>query len=394
MTIFAIIVCVLLLTRYIFVLTKYVKTGVYKKKSGGKHLPLKVAGYSFMMFALMLFIIFLALNTEIYGKTGDPAKGPLIVLFAAAMILEFVSLFLYMLYYMNGRNAEEAPVSYQKQMQATKANYTNSAEFIEIARIMSDGDNTVSLPADCTCDDLVSYLEENGYACECDYKAELDDFIYAIGRMKYGVKINKDSLDEKGVMEEWIKLLDLELQPTNLRVGYLDNDSDSYVVFFCSKDKARLLTKASGRIRFLNNEIAKTYKMEFPFRGSLGEDTENYVSGKDVYSHLSPEDADGIKSSWVGSEMIQYIDNDGLKNKLIDMVLTLKGDGVCRLIIGASEDLTEEDKARLKDYITGQVADGWGEGDYDFTYSKEDGSNTPCTISFWWNDSSWYIKYL
>jgi hypothetical protein len=240
----------------------------------------------------------------------------------------------------------------------------------------------------------VSYLEENGYACECDYKAELDDFIYAIGRMKSGVKVNKDFLDEKGVMEEWTKLLDLELQPTNLRVGYIDNDSDSYVVFFCNKDKARLLAKASNRIKFLNDEVVKTYKMEFPFRGSLGEDADNYISGKEVYSHLSPEDADGIKSSWVGSEMIQYINNNELKNKIIDMVLTLKSDGVCRLMISASEDLTDEDKANLKDYITGQVADGWGEDGYDFTFTKEDGNNTSCTVSYWWNDSSWYIKYL
>ncbi len=165
----------------------------------------------------------------------------------------------------------------------------------------------------------------------------------------------------------------------------------------------------------MQREIFKTYIIEFPYRGkieleSLDEDSEGdkYIEGKDVYLYLDKESINGINSSWNGSDMINYIDNNEIKNKINDMELSIKENGICNIYVKVYEELTSEDKDYILNYVKGQASDGWGEENFDYIYNKEtkelyfywdfqeklkDKNCIPFSIDFWWYDNSWYIKY-
>ena len=64
----------------------------------------------------------------------------------------------------------------------------------------------------------------------------------------------------------------------------------------------------------IKKDIAKTYTIEFPYRGiieleDLEEDSEDdeYISGKDVYLYLDQNTIDGINMSWNESNMTEFI---------------------------------------------------------------------------------------
>ena len=164
----------------------------------------------------------------------------------------------------------------------------------------------------------------------------------------------------------------------------------------------------------IKREIIQTYIIEFTYRGIIEKEDleqdvydEEYIFGKDVYSYLDEESIAGINMSWNGSNMIDFIGNNELQNKIADMELAIKDNGICHIYVKTYEELTEEDKKCLLNYVEGQASDGWGEGDFDYIYDKitkkvyfyedfqEDDENCiTFSISFWWYDNNWYIKYI
>lgn len=166
----------------------------------------------------------------------------------------------------------------------------------------------------------------------------------------------------------------------------------------------------------VQREVIKSYTIEFPYRGKieleyLDEEAEDdkYIDGKDIYLYLDEESINGINSSWNDSDMINFIDNNEIKNKINNMELSLKKNGICNIYVKVYEELTSEDKEYILNYVKGQASDGWGEGNFDYIYNKEtkelyfywdsqdklkDNNCIPFSIDFWWYDNSWYIKYV
>ena len=166
----------------------------------------------------------------------------------------------------------------------------------------------------------------------------------------------------------------------------------------------------------IQREIFKTYIIEFPYRGKMEcedivEETTNneYIMGKDVYLYLDQDSIDGISSSWNDSDMVSFIDNNEIKNKINNMELSIKENGICNVSVKVYVELTNEDKDYLLNYVKGQASDGWGEGNFDYIYDKEknelyfywdsqekakDKNCISFSISFWWDDGDWYIKYV
>lgn len=93
--------------------------------------------------------------------------------------------------------------------------------------------------------------------------------------------------------------------------------------------------------------------------------------GKDVYLYLDQDSIDGISSSRNDSNMVSFIDNNEIKNKIHNMELSIKENGICNVSVKVYEELTNEDKDYILNYVKGQVSDGWGEGNFDYIYDKE-----------------------
>jgi hypothetical protein len=179
-----------------------------------------------------------------------------------------------------------------------------------------------------------------------------------------------------------------------------------------------IFSKLFGQKQKIGNDsqirnVIKTYIIEFPYRGKIElEDLDcddEYISGKDVYLYLDQETIDGINWSWNSSNMIDFMDDKEVKIKIEDMELSIKENGICHMYVKVYEELTQKDKEYVLDYIKGQISDGWGEGNFDYIYNKnnkelyfywdfteksQDKECIPFSIKFWWYDKDWYIKYI
>lgn len=83
-------------------------------------------------------------------------------------------------------------------------------------------------------------------------------------------------------------------------------------------------------------------------------------------------------------DMAQYFDEDpGLKVKLASMVWSVeeyRGELFGKIVCSLKEEMTPAEEEILKDYITGQNADGWGEHFEQQPIDTEDGD---LFVSFW-----------
>ncbi len=82
---------------------------------------------------------------------------------------------------------------------------------------------------------MVDALENNGYACEVDWSAGVEDFMYLLGELK-GVQmkelpLDEEWFDEEGDVSEWCEMLDGKWASKGVAVMGIDIDSDSYVLF-------------------------------------------------------------------------------------------------------------------------------------------------------------------
>lgn len=86
---------------------------------------------------------------------------------------------------------------------------------------------------------MVDELDSHGYAFEVDWKCSVEDFVWSLEQMKtYGLisdVISPLELDEDGDVETWGKTLNAALGD-RARLGYIDIDSDSYVLIIVSPE--------------------------------------------------------------------------------------------------------------------------------------------------------------
>lgn len=156
-----------------------------------------------------------------------------------------------------------------------------------------------------------------------------------------------------------------------------------------------IIESKPNKIKMPKVKSIDTYIVETPFYGFKVQENESneewkYFSGEEVYKWLSKEDIDGINWSWNNDNMVEYISNLNLKKKLSSINLYINKNGTCRFFVKVIEELNDEEKNQIINFISGQVSDGWGEGDF----SYEDSNGETFELSFWKNDNSWYIKYI
>lgn len=87
--------------------------------------------------------------------------------------------------------------------------------------------------------------------------------------------------------------------------------------------------------------------------------------------------------SFNGDLMQYYHEDDSLRSKVVSAVPSVdevNGELVGSLCVDTNAELTAEEQAKLRDYISGQYSDGWGEG---FEQREVDvGDGTLC-VHFW-----------
>ena len=61
--------------------------------------------------------------------------------------------------------------------------------------------------------------------------------------------------------------------------------------------------------------------------------------------------------------MTEYLENP-LKNKIVEITLDseLLSNGNAKFVVKTNTQLSEDDKEELLEWLSGQLADGWGEG--------------------------------
>lgn len=141
-------------------------------------------------------------------------------------------------------------------------------------------------------------------------------------------------------------------------------------------------------------EIVKIYDIEFPFYIDLyktdwDEENDNMIElgGKDAFEYLSSDNIEEVCLDFESSELHQYFDDLG--GKIIQMKMRFLENGFIRLSVSAKDMFSEEEKQKLLKFISGQMSDGWGEGNFD--YEKDTGETY--SIRFWkYND--WSIGYI
>lgn len=105
---------------------------------------------------------------------------------------------------------------------------------------------------------MITCLTRNNYACERDWKDELEDFFYFLDNLKYDVKLDKDILDEDGDITEWCARLDKSLQDEGMCIGNMDTGGDSFALFIC---EIGVLKQLRGMARSIGRRIDCARKM-------------------------------------------------------------------------------------------------------------------------------------
>lgn len=126
----------------------------------------------------------------------------------------------------------------------------NKDEYCDRGITKYDVDETIQIG-------LVNNLLKYCYACELDWKAELETFEWSLSNIKNENIINFQELDENDNIEIWCAKINEKLMENNLGIGMIDIDSDSYVLFMCelgNSEKLKLLAKN------LNHKIDFFYK--------------------------------------------------------------------------------------------------------------------------------------
>lgn len=155
------------------------------------------------------------------------------------------------------------------------------------------------------------------------------------------------------------------------------NNPAKYVIDIINKiiNIGNLYSKKEGnynmkKLRKLANEV--TYIATAPIRFTVsptqyGEPYDDNEIGPSFFSQL--KDAVSSSMSEMGpTGLAQYIDSkynkleEGLINSIIVDVELQGNKVISKTIIKASRELTDEEIESLKDYISGQFSDGWGEG--------------------------------
>lgn len=97
-------------------------------------------------------------------------------------------------------------------------------------------------------------LIRSGYAQECDYNCELADLVFSVNGLKsvkdVGIEFSEEDFDEDEDITAWCRQIGGMPSNRGIRIGALDIDSDSYVIFAAKPEKIerlKSLAKSAGQ---------------------------------------------------------------------------------------------------------------------------------------------------
>lgn len=143
------------------------------------------------------------------------------------------------------------------------------------------------------------------------------------------------------------------------------------------------------------NNIVEDYNVKFPFYVNVYKKDFNEESGdepielkeEEAYKFLTNDKIEEICFDFESSELYQYW--DGLNKKIVNMKMQFLENGFIKVTIFVRDNLTDDDKQKLLKLISGQMSDGWGEGNFEYTNEN----NNEYRVIFWkYND--WNIEYI
>lgn len=86
---------------------------------------------------------------------------------------------------------------------------------------------------------LIEELSDNGFLSEIDYKCDLDEFLFAIKKLKkYPIiadSVQMINMHQSDDAETWIKAINVDLNGKAF-IGMIDIDSDSYEIIIVTSD--------------------------------------------------------------------------------------------------------------------------------------------------------------
>lgn len=97
---------------------------------------------------------------------------------------------------------------------------------------------------------MVEALVEGGYACILDYKAAPDEVIEDVASLK-GMKrlalaLNESMMEAEMYVADWCKGQDKQWEEKGCCMGGIDTDSDSYVLFPCTRTELATLSEIAS----------------------------------------------------------------------------------------------------------------------------------------------------
>lgn len=144
-----------------------------------------------------------------------------------------------------------------------------------------------------------------------------------------------------------------------------------------------------------NDDIVEIYNIEFPFYVNLYKKDFNEDSGdepielkeNEAYRILTNDNIEDICYDFESSELYQYWDD--LSKKIINMKMQFLEKGYIEISISVREKLNDTEKLELLSLITGQMSDGWGEGNFDYLSDNNDRYNV-----IFWKYNNWNINFI
>lgn len=101
---------------------------------------------------------------------------------------------------------------------------------------------------------ITDLLIDHSFACEVDYSAELEDFLFALNETKQMADVefvlDEDGLDEEGEVTQWCHIIDQKLADQHYCLASMDIDSDSYIIFMIKTSQFEELVEMTEAVGY------------------------------------------------------------------------------------------------------------------------------------------------
>ena len=201
--------------------------------------------------------------------------------------------------------------------------------------------------------------------------------------------------DENEIVFNWDEYEQFKLVLDQAYDNYNKKINEDKLVLDRTYDNNNKKIIEEKRVNLTSNNVTETYNVQFPFFVNVfktGYDEENgdeplELKGKEAYDFLNNEDVEMICLDFENSDLYKYFNE--LSEKIVNMKMKFLENGYINITISVRDRLLDEEKQMLLKDITGQLSDGWGEGDFEF-----DKDNGECYEIIFWKYEDWNIDLV